>query len=80
MIDFSTFPATRKAAKAAGAKYWYAGIVCKKGHDVPWYTDCNQCTACKRVKRFLPSLDPVVNAPLVFVHLLADWRPVVGWS
>lgn len=80
MIDFSTFPKTRRQARAQGSKYFYTGTVCVGGHDVPWYTSTNQCTACKGVRKFLPAEDTAPQAPGPFVHLLADWTPVVGWS
>lgn len=43
---------TRKAAKAAGAKRYFTGKPCKRGHISEYYTSIAQCVACSRAQTY----------------------------
>ena len=46
-MDYETLPKTRKEAKAIGAKYYYTGEPCSRGHVAPRKTK-GCCIECMR--------------------------------
>ena len=83
-------PKTRMEASFMGAKFYYTGVPCQKGHLDVRLTRSKNCVICTRIKHRKDSenkrlakgnkqvvvVESVQTSP-VWLHILSDWRPVV---
>ena len=90
LMSEGKIPATRLEASFMGAKFYYTGQPCQKGHLDVRLTHSKNCIICTRIKhrkdnenkRLAKGNKQVVVVESVqtnttWLHILSDWRPVV---
>lgn len=84
-------PKTRMEASFMGAKFYFTGQPCQKGHLDVRLTHSKNCVICTRIKHRRDNenrrlakggkqvtvvVEPVQTSPL-WLHILPDWQPVI---
>ena len=84
-------PKTRMEASFMGAKFYYTGLACQKGHIDVRVTNTKNCVVCTKIKhrkdnqsrRTAKGKKPVtvvaesVQTNTTWLRILSDWSPVV---